>query len=80
MKLSDNLKVALYGANPLYILIVLKKQMEEPGYNKQDLLSIVQKSIEYYESFGEEPPEPTGQQIDIISEGYINNDPTFEGF
>jgi len=49
--LSENLKIALYGGNPLYILMILEEQMREPGYNKEDLLEIVAKTIDYYENF-----------------------------
>lgn len=54
MKLPENLKVALYGGSPLYILVLLDKIAREPGLNKEDVLDLISKSVAYYENFDED--------------------------
>ena len=58
IQLSENLKLALNGANPLYVLLILKEQASEPGYNREDILGLIEKCIEYYEDFDKQFDEP----------------------
>jgi len=77
--LDENLKIALLNDHPLWIMILLRKQMGESGYNKQDLLTIVDKSIEHYENIDKAVEQHIVDEANHIPEGNFGYDPSDEG-
>jgi len=78
MTLDENLKIALLNDHPLWIMIIMRKQMGESGYNKENLLAILDKSIEFYEDIDKSIEDDIVRQADFIPEGDFGYDPSDE--